>query len=51
MLYGELVRQSNMLAFIDVFWILGVICFAMIPLMFFIKSVPRQPASSVASAH
>jgi DHA2 family multidrug resistance protein len=50
MLYGELVRQSNMLAFIDVFWILGVICFAMIPLMFFIKSAPRQ-AGAAASLH
>jgi len=42
MLYGELQRQANMLAFIDVFWILGVICLAMIPLMFFIKSAPRK---------
>lgn len=33
MLYGELVRQSNMMAFNDVFWILGVICLAMVPLM------------------
>jgi len=42
MLYGELLRQANMLAFIDVFWILGVICLAMIPLMFLIKSAPRK---------
>jgi DHA2 family multidrug resistance protein len=48
MLYGELVRQSNMLAFIDVFWILGGICFAMIPLMFFIKSAPRQPDTALS---
>jgi hypothetical protein len=29
-----------MLAFIDVFWILGVLCLVMVPLMFFIKSAP-----------
>ena len=38
MLYGELQRQAAMLAFIDVFWVLGVVCLAMIPLMFLIKS-------------
>jgi len=38
LLYYELQRQSAMLAFIDVFWILGVACLAMIPLMFIIRS-------------
>jgi len=38
LLYGELQRQSAMLAFIDVFWLLGVVCLAMIPLMFLIKA-------------
>jgi MFS transporter, DHA2 family, multidrug resistance protein len=42
LLYGELLRQSAMLAFIDVFWILGIVCLAMIPLMLFIKSAPRS---------
>jgi DHA2 family multidrug resistance protein len=41
-LYGELQRQAAMLAFIDVFWLLGVVCLAMIPLMFLIKSSPRN---------
>ncbi len=41
-LYGELQRQAAMLAFIDVFWILGVVCLAMIPLMFLIKSPGQQ---------
>jgi DHA2 family multidrug resistance protein len=41
-LYYELVRQSNMLAFIDVFWILGGVCLGMIPAMFLIKSAPRS---------
>ena len=38
MLYGELQRQAAMLAFIDVFWILGVVCLFMIPCMFLIKT-------------
>jgi MFS transporter, DHA2 family, multidrug resistance protein len=41
-LYYELVRQANMLAFIDVFWILGIVCLAMIPFMFLIKATPRH---------
>jgi DHA2 family multidrug resistance protein len=39
MLYGMLQRQSAMLAFVDSFWVLGVIFLAVIPLMFFIKKV------------
>lgn len=42
LLYDELLRQSAMLAFIDVFWILGVLCLVMIPLMLFIKSAARS---------
>jgi MFS transporter, DHA2 family, multidrug resistance protein len=38
-LYGMLQRQSSMLAFVDSFWLLGVIFLAVIPLMFFIKKV------------
>jgi hypothetical protein len=30
------------LAFIDVFWLLGVVCLLMIPLMFLIKTAPRH---------
>lgn len=44
-LYGELQRQAAMLAFIDVFWLLGIVCLAMIPLMFLIKSPGRQGES------
>jgi DHA2 family multidrug resistance protein len=39
MLYGILQRQSSMLAFVDSFWVLGVIFLAIIPLMFFVKKV------------
>jgi DHA2 family multidrug resistance protein len=44
MLYGELQRQSSMLAFVDMYWILGVLCLAMIPLMFIMKRGRRQTA-------
>lgn len=47
LLYNERLRQSAMLAFIDVFWTVGVLSLAMIPLMFLIKSAPRtqEPVS------
>ena len=37
LLYSQLLRQSSMLAFVDVFWLLGATCLAMIPLMFLMK--------------
>lgn len=37
MIYGELLRQSAMLAFVDVFWVMAMTCLAMIPLMFLMK--------------
>ena len=42
LLYGEMQRQAAMLAFIDVFWIMGVLCLAMIPLMFVLKKAPKH---------
>jgi len=39
LLYGIVQRQSAMLAFVDSFWVLGVIFLAVIPLMFFVKKV------------
>ena len=43
MLYGEMLRQSAMLAFVDVFRILAWICVGLIPLMFFMKRA-KQPS-------
>ncbi|HTQ55243.1 MAG TPA: DHA2 family efflux MFS transporter permease subunit [Bryobacteraceae bacterium] len=37
MLYGMVQQQSAMLAFVDSFWLLGIIFLAVIPLMFFMK--------------
>jgi DHA2 family multidrug resistance protein len=39
MIYGMVQQQSAMLAFVDSFWVLGVIFLAVIPLMFFVKKV------------
>jgi DHA2 family multidrug resistance protein len=44
LLYGEMLRQSAMLAFVDVFRILAWICVALIPLMFFMKPAKRGAA-------
>jgi MFS transporter, DHA2 family, multidrug resistance protein len=38
LLYGTMQRQSNMLAFSDAFWVMGVLFLAIIPLMFFLKN-------------
>jgi len=41
-------QQANMLAFLDCFWILGVIAFAGVPLTFFIR---RFKQGKEAGAH
>ena len=38
LVYGTMQRQSNMLAFSDAFWVMGVLFLAIIPLMFFLKN-------------
>jgi len=40
-----------MLAFIDVFWLLGVVCLGMIPLMFLIKKTPPHHEGDNLPAH
>ena len=48
LLYGMVQQQSMMKAFIDNFWMLGVIFLAVIPLMFFVKRVaPHKGAVMV----
>jgi hypothetical protein len=43
----ETLEANSTWVFIDVFWILGALSLAMIPLMFLIKSAPRphEPVS------
>jgi MFS transporter, DHA2 family, multidrug resistance protein len=51
LLYGEVQRQAAMLAFIDVFWLLGVVCLCMIPLMFLIKKPPEHHEEEPLASH
>jgi len=48
-LYGQLQRQSAMLGFVDVFWLLGATCIAMIPMMFVMKKT--SPGRGSAPMH
>jgi DHA2 family multidrug resistance protein len=48
LLYGNLVRQSNMLAYVDAFWLLGCTFIGMIPIMFLMKSAKPHGSESVA---
>jgi DHA2 family multidrug resistance protein len=48
LVYGNLIRQSTMLAFIDSFWLLGLTFLAMIPLMFLMKPAKPHPAGPMA---
>jgi MFS transporter, DHA2 family, multidrug resistance protein len=42
LLYGNLVRQATMLAFVDTFWLLGLIFIGMIPTLLLMKKVRTQ---------
>jgi DHA2 family multidrug resistance protein len=39
MIYGTMLRQANMLAFADAFWVMGMMFLLVIPLMFMIRKV------------
>ena len=49
LLYNELLRQSAMVSYIDVFRILAWVCVALIPLMFLMK--PAQPRAGTPAVH
>jgi DHA2 family multidrug resistance protein len=44
-LYGEMLRQSSMVAYVDVFRLLAWLCVGLIPLMFFMKPAKRGAAA------
>ncbi len=49
LIYSELLRQSAILSYVDIFWLLAMTCLAMIPLMFLMKKVrPGQGAAVTA---
>ena len=35
--YGMVIRQATMMAFSDTFWFMGLICFALLPLLLLIR--------------
>ena len=35
--YGTVVKQSSMMAFADTFWFMGLLCFALFPLLFLMR--------------
>ncbi len=47
-LYGSILREANMFAYLDNFWLLGIASLVMIPFVFLMK---RPPKGTVASAH
>jgi DHA2 family multidrug resistance protein len=49
LLYGNLVRQANMLAYIDAYSLLGWTFILMIPFMFFMKSAKPRAGTAVAA--
>ncbi len=49
LLYGMMQRQAAMKAFIDNFWMMGLICLAIIPLMFFMRRT--RPGKGATAPH
>ncbi len=47
LLYRTMVRQAEMLSYIDVFHILMLVVFCAIPLLFFLRGASRSPASAI----
>jgi DHA2 family multidrug resistance protein len=47
MIYGQVKQQSAMLAFIDNFWVLGLVFIFMIPLVFLMKKTGHQKEAAV----
>jgi MFS transporter, DHA2 family, multidrug resistance protein len=47
-LYGSILRQSTMIAYLDNFWMLGISALVVIPFVFLMK---RPPRGTVAAGH
>jgi DHA2 family multidrug resistance protein len=47
-MYGSVLRQSTMIAYLDNFWLLGLAALVMIPFVFLMK---RPPKGVSAAAH
>ncbi|MDE3246834.1 MAG: DHA2 family efflux MFS transporter permease subunit, partial [Acidobacteriota bacterium] len=42
MAYGLLIRQSTMMAFADTFWLMGIFCVCLLPLLFLMKKTEKS---------
>jgi MFS transporter, DHA2 family, multidrug resistance protein len=47
-MYNSVIIEANVLSYIDVAWLIGVMCLLMIPLVLMLK--PNNPKAAVASA-
>jgi DHA2 family multidrug resistance protein len=47
-MYNSVITQANVLSYIDVAWLIGVMCLVMIPLILLLQ--PNNPKAAVASA-
>jgi MFS transporter, DHA2 family, multidrug resistance protein len=50
LLWGQTLRQARYLAMLDVFFVAGCICFAVLPILFLIRK-PRRGAAAPVDAH
>ena len=41
-IYGQLMQQANLLAFIDAFRVFAIACIVIIPLIFLIKGIKKE---------
>jgi len=51
LMYGELLRQSSLWAFMDTFRIFGLICFLISPILFFMKPSDNSGDSDMSAMH
>ncbi len=51
MAYGILVRQATMMAFVDTFWIMGMLCFCLLPLLLLMRKTRATKGGPSAAPH
>jgi len=51
MMYGELLKQSSLWAFMDAFRIFGLICFLIIPILCFMKPSANSSSDDMSAMH
>jgi DHA2 family multidrug resistance protein len=50
LLYGQVVQQANLMAFVDLFYLLGILFLLVVPIVWFMRR-PRQKSRGAAAAH